>query len=403
MPRESELIDEAMAILRGESEQKPQEPATEPDTEPPESMPAFPEIAWRGVFGDYRAAVDGTTEAPDSAHFATLWAAAAGTLGRRIWMFSGDVIYPNVYLAVLGPTGDRKTTAMRRIFTSGLIFPSNKTLIIRNVGSTEGLCQKLQNSPDSNTYLLYWEELASLLTRGRWSGSTLFEFLVETFDCPNEWGLSYKKENAVHLNAPTPSVLCGSTPEWFWKAARPEDFYGGFGNRFLYISGTRKKPIAIPNEPDHEKLLSVRRSLEFLRAIEPGKVMFDESAGKLWSRFYERSEQQRRDGLAAAAYVRVPVYIRKLAMTYAAFEGTLPDISTEQLRAAIAVGAYAFNCAEYLIDARAKSSRPETELEQKFVRWVASHPGERVRTMQISLARLDYWCHHYFFCNETYL
>ena len=35
----------------------------------------FPDIAWRGIFAEYRAAMDGTTEASDVAHFATLWAA----------------------------------------------------------------------------------------------------------------------------------------------------------------------------------------------------------------------------------------------------------------------------------------------------------------------------------------
>ena len=229
---------------------------------------------------------------------------------------------------------------------------------------------------------LYWEELARLLARGRWNGTTLFEFLTETFDCPSEWGLSYKKQNAIHLDSPTPTILCGTTPEWFWKTARPEDFYGGFGNRFLYLSGTRKQPIPNPAEPDHEKLLEIRQQLECLRSIQSGRAVFDPDADKLWNAFYSRSEIQVREGLIAAAFKRIHVYIRKLAMTYAALEGTCrrstgnncwPRSRSECMRSAVPSN---------LIDARAKSCRPETELEQKFMKWVANHPGERVRTMQ---------------------
>jgi hypothetical protein len=51
-----------------------------------DALPDFPEIVWRGAFADYRDAMAGTTEASDVAHFATLWAAAAVTMGRRVSM-----------------------------------------------------------------------------------------------------------------------------------------------------------------------------------------------------------------------------------------------------------------------------------------------------------------------------
>src|ERR1700721_2718970 len=53
-------------------------------------LPAFPEIAWRGIFADYREAMTGTTEASDVAHFSTCWAAAAVAMGRRVYTYAGD-------------------------------------------------------------------------------------------------------------------------------------------------------------------------------------------------------------------------------------------------------------------------------------------------------------------------
>lgn len=81
----------------------------------------FPEIAWRGLFDEYRAAMYSTTEASDVAHFATFWAAMAVKLGREIDMWAGRPLYPNVYLGYFGLTGDRKTTAQRRIFHCNLL------------------------------------------------------------------------------------------------------------------------------------------------------------------------------------------------------------------------------------------------------------------------------------------
>src|SRR6516165_9423224 len=82
---------------------------------------AFPECAWRGLFAEYRAAMAGTTEASDVAHFATFWAAVAVMLGRDIHMWSGRHVYPNIYILLFGPSGDKKTTAQDRIEDCGLL------------------------------------------------------------------------------------------------------------------------------------------------------------------------------------------------------------------------------------------------------------------------------------------
>ena len=107
-----------------------------------DTLPDFPEIAWRGAFADYRQAMAGTTEASDVSHFATYWAGAAVTLGRSVFMFAGERIFPNVYLSIIGPTGDKKTTAQRRILNCGLLAPSLR--VIRNLGSTEGLADGIE-------------------------------------------------------------------------------------------------------------------------------------------------------------------------------------------------------------------------------------------------------------------
>ena len=353
-------------------------------------LPDFPESAWRGCFADYREAMAGTTEASDVAHFTALWAGVAVSLGRRVFTYAGERIFANVYLSVFGPTGDKKTTAQRRILNQELLSPSIR--VIRNLGSTEGLADALKRDDGADAVaLFFWEELTALLARGRWSGSTILEFITETFDCPTEWGLKYRKD-PVTIVAPTPTILAGTTCEWFWKNARFEDFFGGFGNRFLYMTGPKKKPIPNPQEPRGGALQRVRDSLARLSEIQSVQARFDRTAGQLWERFYVSWEQLERTGLYAAAVKRVHVYIRKLAMTYAALEGTLPEISFDQLKAAIAVGVYAAECARVLVEAQSATLRPEGQLEQKFLEWIARHEGARKRQMQQTLSKLTGGC-----------
>lgn len=356
-----------------------------------ESLPDFPEHAWRGVFADYRKAMHGTTEASDVAHFASLWAALAATLARRVNMYAGGPIYPNVYLAIFGGTGDKKTTAMRRPLDLGLI-PQHVNLV-RNVGSAEGLADKLTREDGADSVaLFFWEELTSLLARGRWAGATILEFLTETFDCPPTWGLEYRR-NKVEISAPTPSIITGTTTEWFWKNARAEDFYGGFGNRFLFLTGNRKPPIPQPSEPDQESLRRVRELFGRIAQTCPITARFDADAGGVWDKYYIQSESQLPEGLHGAATKRIHVYVRKLAMVYAAAEGTLPMISEPQLRAAIAVGKYASRSVQSLLDVQAAGSSREEELERRVLAWLRKQPGPiRKRYMQQTLTKVTGGC-----------
>lgn len=185
------------------------------------------------------------------------------------------------------------------------------------------------------------------------------------------------------ITAPTPTILAGTTPEWFWKNARPDDFFGGFGNRFFYLTGAKKAPLPNPKEPASTKLAGIAAALKPLCQLS-GAARFSSGAEKLWNHFYREFEGQDRQGLFAAATKRIHVYVRKLAMTYAALEGTFPEITLEQLQAAIAVGLCGAECARLLIESRGPS-RPVAELEQRFIDWIGKHPGAKKRYMQQTL------------------
>jgi hypothetical protein len=360
--------------------ESPGKPPAEEPAESPVAIPPFPEIAWRGIFAEYRTAMNGTTEASDAAHFTTLWAAVATILGRRVEMYAGDIVYPNVYLAVYGETGDKKTTAQRRIAACNLFEHWPHIRLVRGVGSTEGLADALAES-ETGVYLLQWEEFATFLSHARWKESTLFEFITECFDCPAEWSKQYRQK-PIRLESPTPSILTATTAEWFWKHAKAEDFFGGFGNRFLFFSGPRKDPLANPKPWDGETIAGIKEHLKVIGSANLYRAEWTAPARKVWDAFYVRFENGERSGLLRAAAKRAHIYVRKLAMTYAALEQTLPHIDEDQIQAAIAVIEYGVGSTERLLDLQAATHKPLGEVEHIYLKRLVGHEGLKLRYWQ---------------------
>lgn len=340
------------------------------------ALPEFPKAAWRGLFADYRTATERATEASDAFHFAALWARCAVALGRRVRFSYGMQLFPNVYVVCFGPTGDRKTTATRMGAEIGSAFK-----IVRGGGSGEGLADEFSGAEPGQGFLLYAEEFSQVLRPGRWDGATLIPFLTQCFDCPPRYEMKFRK-SPVELEQPTPSLLSGATPDWFWQDFRAKDFQGGFGNRLFFFAGARKPAIPLPESP---RLDAISRAVDALAAIQPCEARFDAKAGALWEKFYRAwdAEESRRDPLLLAAVKRIPAYILKLGMLYAALEGTLPGIMSDQLTAAILVGRYGENCAKELLSLQNSGTNPRKELEGRILALAVAEPNGAVTKREI--------------------
>jgi hypothetical protein len=346
------------------------------------ALPAFPASAWRGLFSEYRAAMESATEASDGFHFAALWARCAVALGRRVHFSYGMNLYPNVYLLCFGPTGDRKTTATRRAAELG-----GPCKIIRGAGSGEGLADEFADAGPVEGLLLYAEEFSQVLRPGRWDGATLIPFLTNCFDCPEQFEMRFRK-SPVKLERPTPSMLGGTTPDWFWQDFRIRDFQGGFGNRIFFFTGRQKADIPLPETPRLDAVSAAVGELAQSRSCE---AQLDATARELWTEFYRawRREESKRDPLLKDAVQRIPAYVLKLAMLYAASEKTLPEITGDQLTAAILVGRYGEKCVKELLSLQNSGTNVRKELERRILTYVDGQPGDRTKKRDIyrALAR----------------
>lgn len=363
------LYDAAKAM--GELREMDQKPQCEHA-----AFPEFPKAAWRGLFADYRVAMERATEASDTFHFAALWTRCAVALGRRVHFPYGMQLFPNVYLVCFGPTGDRKSTATRMTGEIGSAFK-----IVRGGGSGEGLADDFSSAEPGQGFLLYAEEFSQVLRPGRWDGATLIPFLTQCFDCPLRYEMKFRK-SPVELEQPTPNLLAGATPDWFWQDFRMRDFQGGFGNRLFFFAGPRKPAIPLPESPN---LDAISRAVDALAAVQPCGARFDAKARLLWEKFYRAwdAEESRRDPLLLAAVKRIPAYIVKLAMLYAALEATLPEITCDQLAAAILVGRYGEDCAKELLSLQNMGTNPRKELERRILALVSAERSGMVGKREV--------------------
>jgi hypothetical protein len=267
-----------------------------------------------------------------------------------------------------GPTGDRKTSAIRKAEEIG-----GRLKVIRGGGSGEGIADDFASGEPGDGLLIYAEEFSQVLRPGRWQGATLIPFLTQCFDCPERYEMKYRK-NPINLERPTPSLLAATTPDWFWQDFNFRDFQGGFGNRLFFLTGQRKACIPLPEVPD---LGDASRAIENLSRVTSCSAELESDARALWEQYYCAwdAAEVTRDALSAAAIKRIPSYVLKLSMLYAAFEGSLPKITLGQLKAAIQVGRYGESSVEEMLSLQNAGTNPKKELERRILTFVTAQPG----------------------------
>jgi len=175
----------------------------------------------------------------------------ASTVGRNIYIDRKLwKIFPNLYVAIIGPTGDGKTTAADIGVLRILRSIPDVEIIIEKATSYYllELMHQLTTKKGECCCNLYAPEMKSFI--GDLNKTELVTFLTSMYTCPDapeyrtkqqlQKGGIYKFKN-VCIN-----LLACSTPEWLTTGTTTDDISGGFTGRFVYIyedSITRHSPF----------------------------------------------------------------------------------------------------------------------------------------------------------------
>lgn len=262
------------------------------------------------------------SESPEEYHLWTGISAIAGALRRKAFFDMGYfMVYPNMYIVLVGPAGRcKKSTAMR--IGRGLLSQVPGLVFTTDSVTRERLIQDLSqaNKDGQSAMTAYSSEFASLLTS---SGMDMVVFLTDIFDSPTEWSHKTKSGGTNKITAPFLNMLGATTPDWISKAM-PLDTVGiGLTSRIVFVhSDTPRRKPAFPVLTAAQKELATRLAAD-LSAISmiSGEYVLTPEAKQMYEEWYQdRIEEPNVTGdpRLNGYFERKPIHLLKLAIIVSA-------------------------------------------------------------------------------------
>lgn len=306
-----------------------------------------PAICYRGWVGDYVSMMLPLSEAPEQFHLASGLGLIGATAGRNVSArYVSKNLYANLYLMIVGVAGySRKDTAIEFAINmpehKGGRYTENIApyQVLTDVGSPQGLMERLQNHSNIWLYITEYERLAANAHRS--STSAIIPLLTSAWNTPNKLQ-NITKGSPIEAKFPFLSAIAAVQPDVLSKHMLPEDISNGFASRWLFIPGIGGDPIAEP--PDIDEITAfelygrLARNIEmYSRNGEGTRLHLSDEARERWEAWYmEDGKVQPDTDDEASMRSRLGVHIRKIALVYAIGDGERKAIQIGHLESAIA-------------------------------------------------------------------
>jgi hypothetical protein len=337
--RQLQAVSRATATLTVKSSAKA---VDEQDDEPEYDAP--PATAFYGWFGDYAELMEPTSEAAVAFHLGAGLTLAGAMIGKRVRTdYASNELYANLYTVLIGATGrSRKDTAINRATALPQLMPPGTRIIVppfhlvKDISSAEGLIAILK---DQNNLFLHLTELSTLIRNARRKATnTILPRLIEAWDTPPVLQ-NLNKNNPIQARNPFLSIAAATQPKTLAAEMTDEDIHSGFANRWLYIVGSGKAPLAVA--PSVDKALAWRLYLRLHDAIqshgEGASLPLLPEAHPRWTAWYlAQAKDSGRDEDEGAMRVRLASLAQKIALIYAVSDGAA-GIGDKHMEAALSL------------------------------------------------------------------
>jgi hypothetical protein len=262
------------------------------------------------------------SESPEEYHVWVGLSAISGAIRRKAFFdMSYFLLYPNLYVVLVGPAGRCKKSTAMRIGRSLLSEVPGLNFTTDSVTRERLILDLSQSFADGHSSMTaYSSEFASLLTS---SGMDMVVFLTDIFDSPNEWTHRTKTSGTQKIKAPYLNLIGATTPDWIAKAM-PLDTVGiGLTSRiiFVYQDQPRVRPPFPELNPEQKALGELLRDDLVAMSAISGQYTFAPDAKKWYEDWYvERvgNPNVSGDPRLAGYYERKPMHLIKVAMLVAA-------------------------------------------------------------------------------------
>lgn len=281
------------------------------------------------------------SRSPEIYHLWVGISSIATILRRRVFFdMNYFLLYPNLYIVLIGPAGRCKKSTATRIGKSVFSeIPDIETTA--DSTSRERLIQDMQmaHKDGQSALTAHSTEFASLLTTSKMD---MVVWLTDIYDCPPEWQHKTKGGGTNKIIGPCLNLLAGTTPKWM-ATAMPLDTIGiGLTSRiiFVFADQPRIRPT-FPKLSEAQKKIKemLTRDLGAIAGLS-GEYKFAEDAKKeyeTWELSQVENPNTSGDPRLDGYFERKPMHVIKLAMIVAASRGDSLIISIPDLRSSMEI------------------------------------------------------------------
>lgn len=258
--------------------------------------------------------------------------AICSALKRKCYTQWEKVIYPNMYIVLVGPSGCRKGTAM--YYTQDLLSALGIKMSSQSI-TREALIQTLEECGELPGYevngkvnlqvhsslTIFSQELTVFLGQHNWE---MISALCNWYDCEDPWTYKTKHQGENQINGIWVNLFGATTPE-FLQSSLPQDAIGGgLTSRIVFVYGDKKsKIIALPKVTNRERELRemLRDDLNEIHMLH-GEFIRTPEYDEAYKEWYELQESGQGTQIADEQFAgynqRRATHIRKMSMALCA-------------------------------------------------------------------------------------
>ena len=281
------------------------------------------------------------SEPPDSYKKWTAMAIISACLQRKCHLQWGLTLYPNLYIVLVGPSGARKGTAIKK--GRPLLEDMSGISISPEAVTREQLIRRLRSSNmemmGGNSHAsmtIFSEELTVFLGYGNLQ---LMADLCDWFDCSNEWKYETKNSGSDHIRNLWVSLLGATTPTLLQSTMPTDAIGGGLTSRIIFVFEPKKgktiaRPFITPKEVELETMLS--HDLAEIQCMS-GEFIPDDSFLARWDVWYPMQDNKPifSDPRLEGYLTRRGIHVLKIAMVINASRGGNMTLTEEDFNRAL--------------------------------------------------------------------
>jgi hypothetical protein len=290
------------------------------------------------------------TEPPELYHLWSGLTALSSALRRKCycnWGALRGIIYPNVFVSLVGPPGGRKGTAMKiaKSFVQQLEIP----LGADSLGSTQALYKELMDSEDSyvdpsgitkkHKSISVWAEEFQVFLSDR--DQLLIPSLTDLFDCADTWKYKTLARKTEDISNCWITIIGAITPDMLQAKLTRDAVGGGLMSRIIFVVGCgpkQRKALQFLTQEEEEINQKLENDLQEIANLS-GQFTLSKEFLKAYVRWYERDYDE--SGVPSDKFLgynhRRPLHINKVCMLLSVSESNDLIITEEHFEKALAV------------------------------------------------------------------